>query len=160
MVFWKITEDLNPFCSERKRQNSPQIPAIAILRNVRPKSMNVFFSLSWFWAKFPHSWTGLINPCYSRKCWRNRRIFFPCFKIQRNALNPLEHYPCCSVRSPRTPNLRNTPGIDSRHGVGYTLSHSENNRDVSAYSTQRRLSSRAQLVCFLMRSKRNTGIDA
>ena len=42
----------------------------------------------------------------------------------------------------------------------YTLSHPENNRDVSAYSRQRRLSSRAQLVCFLTRSKRNTGIDA
>ena len=42
----------------------------------------------------------------------------------------------------------------------YTLSHPENDRDVSAYSSQRRLSSPAQLVCFLTRSKRNTGIDA
>ena len=42
----------------------------------------------------------------------------------------------------------------------YTLSHLENDRDVSTYSGGRRLSSRAQLVCFLTRSKRNTGIDA
>ena len=42
----------------------------------------------------------------------------------------------------------------------YTLSHLENDRDVSAYYEGRRLSSRAQLVCFLTRSKRNTEIDA
>ena len=42
----------------------------------------------------------------------------------------------------------------------YTLSNLENARDVSAYSEGRRLSSRAQLVCFLTRSKRNTEIDA
>ena len=42
----------------------------------------------------------------------------------------------------------------------YTLSHLENDRDVSAYSGGRRLTSRAQLVCFLTRLKRNTGIDA
>ena len=42
----------------------------------------------------------------------------------------------------------------------YTLSHLENDRDVSAYSGGRRLTPRAQLVCFLTRSKRNTGIDA
>ena len=42
----------------------------------------------------------------------------------------------------------------------YTLSHLEIDRDVSAYSGGRRLSSRAQLVCFLTRSKRNTVIDA
>ena len=41
----------------------------------------------------------------------------------------------------------------------YTLFHLENDRDVSAYSRGRRLSSRAQLACFLTRSKRNTGID-
>ena len=35
----------------------------------------------------------------------------------------------------------------------YTLSHLENDSDVSAYS-------RAQRVCFLTRSKSNTGIDA
>ena len=39
----------------------------------------------------------------------------------------------------------------------YTLSHPENDRDVSAYSGRRRLASHAQLVCFLTRSKRNTG---
>ena len=44
--------------------------------------------------------------------------------------------------------------------IFYTLSHLENDRDVSAYSGGRRLSSRAQLVCFLTRSKRNTEIDA
>ena len=42
----------------------------------------------------------------------------------------------------------------------YTLSHLANGRDVSEYSGGRRLSSRAQLVCFLTRSKRNTEIDA
>ena len=42
----------------------------------------------------------------------------------------------------------------------YTLSHLENDRDVSAYSGGRRLSSHAQLVCLLTRSRRNTGIDA
>ena len=42
----------------------------------------------------------------------------------------------------------------------YTLSHPKNNHDVSAYSRQRCLSSCVQLVCFLTRSKRNTGIDA
>ena len=42
----------------------------------------------------------------------------------------------------------------------YTLSHLENDRDVIAYSGGRRLSSCAQLVCFLTRSKRNTEIDA
>ena len=42
----------------------------------------------------------------------------------------------------------------------YTLSHLENDRDVSAYSGWRRLSSRTQLVCYLTCSKRNTGIDA
>ena len=41
----------------------------------------------------------------------------------------------------------------------YTLSQLENDLNVSAYSGGRRLSSRAQLVCFLTRSKRNTGID-
>ena len=35
----------------------------------------------------------------------------------------------------------------------YTLSHLENDRDVSAYPGGRRLSSHAQLVCFLMRQK-------
>ena len=44
--------------------------------------------------------------------------------------------------------------------IVYTLSHLENDRDVSAYSGGRRLSTRAQLLCFLTRSKRNTGIDA
>ena len=42
----------------------------------------------------------------------------------------------------------------------YTLSHLDNDRDVSAYSGGRRWSSCAQLVCFLTRLKRNTGIDA
>ena len=44
--------------------------------------------------------------------------------------------------------------------LDYTLSHLENDRDVSAYSGGRRLSCRAQLVCFLTRSKRNAWIDA
>ena len=35
--------------------------------------------------------------------------------------------------------------------INYTLSHLENDRDVSAYSGGRRLSSRAQLVCILTR---------
>ena len=42
----------------------------------------------------------------------------------------------------------------------YTLTHREKDRDISAYSRGRCLSSRTQLVCFLTRSKRNTGIDA
>ena len=42
----------------------------------------------------------------------------------------------------------------------YTLSHLVNDRDVSAYSGGRRLSSRTQLLCFLTRSKRNPEIDA
>ena len=41
----------------------------------------------------------------------------------------------------------------------YNLSHHENDRVVSAYSGWRRLSSCAQLVCYLTRSKRNNGID-
>ena len=41
-----------------------------------------------------------------------------------------------------------------------TLSHLKNDRDVSAYSGGRRLSSHTQLVCFLTHSKRNTEIDA
>ena len=41
----------------------------------------------------------------------------------------------------------------------YPLSHLRNDHDVSAYSRGRRLLSRVQLVCFLTRSKRNTGID-
>ena len=47
-----------------------------------------------------------------------------------------------------------------KNKLNYTLSHPEKDCDVSAYSIQRRLSSRAQLVCFLKRSKRNTEIDA
>ena len=42
----------------------------------------------------------------------------------------------------------------------YTLSHLENNCDVSAHTRGRRLSSRAQLVWLLTRSNRNTRIDA
>ena len=42
----------------------------------------------------------------------------------------------------------------------YTLSHLENDQDVSTYSWGRRLSSRVQFVCFLTGSKRNTGIGA
>ena len=42
----------------------------------------------------------------------------------------------------------------------YTLYHLENDRNVSAYSGVRQLLSRAQLVCFLKRSKKNTRIDA
>ena len=44
--------------------------------------------------------------------------------------------------------------------ANYTLSHLENECDVSAYSGGRLLSSRAQLVRFLTCSKKNTGIDA
>ena len=42
----------------------------------------------------------------------------------------------------------------------YTLSHRENDRDLSTHSRGRRLLSRAQLVCLLTSSKRNTGIGA
>ena len=42
----------------------------------------------------------------------------------------------------------------------YTLSHLENDCDVSAHSRGKRLSMRAQLVCILARSKRNNRIYA
>ena len=42
----------------------------------------------------------------------------------------------------------------------YTLSHRENDRDVSAYSRRRCLITRALHVCYLTRSKKNSGIDA
>ena len=42
----------------------------------------------------------------------------------------------------------------------YTRSHLENDRDVSVYPGGRHLSLRAQLVCFVTRSKGNTVIDA
>ena len=45
----------------------------------------------------------------------------------------------------------------------YTLSHLENNRDISAYYGGRRLSTHTQLVCYLTAYKafkKNTGIDA
>ena len=50
--------------------------------------------------------------------------------------------------------------VSKRANTDYTLSRLKNDRDVSAYSGGRRSSSRAPLVCFLTRSKRNTGIDA
>ena len=42
----------------------------------------------------------------------------------------------------------------------YTLSHLENDRDVSTYSGGKRLLLRAQLVCFVLAFKKNTVIDA
>ena len=62
------------------------------------------------------------------------------------------------LRRPQEARLDNKDG--QRKYYLYTLSHFENDCDVSAYSGGRLLSSHAQLVCFLTRSKRNTGIDA
>ena len=45
----------------------------------------------------------------------------------------------------------NHPIVLGMVNCSYTLSHLKNDRDVSVYSGGRRLSSRAQLVCFLQR---------
>ena len=64
------------------------------------------------------------------------------------------------VRYVRYGNSMGVMNLASVESLNYTLSHLENDRDVSAYSGGKRLSSRAQLVCFLTRSKRNIRIDA
>ena len=62
-------------------------------------------------------------------------------------------YPVICVKRKTTTSIQ-TQIQCTPHKSNYTLSHLENDCDVSAYSGGRRLLSRAQLVCFLTRSKR------
>ena len=51
---------------------------------------------------------------------------------------------------------KNCRGVGIQEPMIYTLSHPENDRDVSARSRQRRLSSLAQLVCVFSRVQKGT----